>query len=170
MLTTSGVTASPAPSTSCGDIVFEIVYTNGSTIDASVFTFDDSTDTFSTETSDVSKARVYGFIINTNYDGYVNPQSTNREFTITLIDTCALAVLQVDPVELSSLTYSYMIGDTKRVDPLSTSAVTASPTPTSPCAPIVFEILNPIGHPPLSPAFIYDNLHNTFTTDTSDLS
>ena len=71
VLDPSAVTATPAPSTPCGSIDFEIIYKPSGTPDPSIFTFDGTT--FRTYTTANSNEGTYEFLLNTRYNGYSNP-------------------------------------------------------------------------------------------------
>ena len=141
-LSPTAVTATPAPLTPCSSIVFELIYDPSGTPDPTVFLFDSIPNTFTTYTIDNGKEGTYNFLLNTRYDGYSNPQtaSANRSFQIQLVDTCALAVLEVDRRAVSSLSYSYDIGATPNSYKIATGDVTATPPPSTHCGDIVFEI------------------------------
>ena len=72
----------------CPDIEFSLTYLDGSAFDSTVFTFNATAQTLTTETNDELKIDVYDFRLTAKYAGAQYTNTGILDFTIDVIDPC----------------------------------------------------------------------------------
>jgi hypothetical protein len=99
----------------CGAVTYNLVMSDGSAIDSSVFTFsscDQSALTLTIYTTDTTKEGVYNFIL---YGSLDDQTSTSVAFAITIVSHCYLQTLTA----VTTSAGSYNLGDTALTKSLS---------------------------------------------------
>ena len=94
----------------CPAIDLDVLNSDGSTLDSSVFTYTSGTSTFTIDCSNTAKLGVYYLKVKAKYTGASYTNISELPFTVTVDDPCASDVLVIDPTILSSLSLSYNIG------------------------------------------------------------
>ena len=81
---------------SCPGIVYAIRMRDNSLLDSSIFT--ESTNVLHVESSDLAKVGVYELSVDAYINGYEPTSKSTLDFEVTLIDSCALATLTMNPL------------------------------------------------------------------------
>ena len=93
LLFDSTLVTSSATVTSCPDIVFDLLYSDGSAYDIDIFIFPAAPNELEVFTTNYTKAMDYEFNLWAHYDTY--PLNTYTTFNITIKTPCYLATIEI---------------------------------------------------------------------------
>ena len=109
----------------CPAIRLDILNSDGSPLDPSIFIFVSASSTFAIETSDTTKVGTYNLKVTAVYTGASYTNIADLDFTVTVDDPCAVAVLTIDSSIIPEV-ISYSIYEAADEQTLLVSKVTSS--------------------------------------------